>query len=610
MPVSANGTSSLKSNAATRAKSSAQKSAVSSGQGGTERTDRAPSVASKTSSDRTSGNSYGESLAGLTQAQRDARAKAVSRGPGDVAGVMPGASSLSQKRTTQTLAQALSDSGIKASKDQIATAAKTIVGEAGRESPFGQTAVANTMLNRVALGPDTYPGGDFADVLGAFDANGIRYAQTNGVSGKPANAGYTKTQMGSDAYGGALASLAAAASTASKFAKEAPEELKNATHYFNPKEVSPSWGKDFDLDVGNHRFGNAEPTAAKVAEARNIPSGSMLPTPATSIGLKSPATAQPDFKPAVTLTGQQPTLAPTLKPRTVPDLAPYRPAAADLARQAAQVEQFKTLLANGGVPQINGGVLGKINDAAGYVKQFADAQEGFGSSITGKIADRIVEKEAAKVVASGSDWFKGVQDSFNNATREAQLKTATPTPASTPATADFSMPKTALTPAEQAELDNLPSEQWRRAQEMAKPAIQPLQAAPPRNFATAPQKSLLEQGADYALKQVAKHPVVRGVKVTLDILDNALQETFGSSISGDTSAFSNFAANHGGGKDTSQPKKTTEPTPTATAGSTTPNAQIAANKLALFGQPSTPEDWYARQREKLANEMRALGVPF
>jgi hypothetical protein len=213
----------------------------------------------------------------MTQGQQDARVNAISRGPGSVAGVMPGAGPLSQQRTLGTLAGAMTEGGRPISPTDLQRLSATIAGEAGREGPMGQTAVANTMLNRMALadqGKAKYMGGgDINSLMSQYDATGMR-------KGTLPNQGFKNAQLGTDSLGAGIASIAGAASPNSQFNTSMPSNIKQATSFYNPRTANPNWGGDQFAALGNHVFGLPDELAGKgamVTAARGMP-GAQHPT--------------------------------------------------------------------------------------------------------------------------------------------------------------------------------------------------------------------------------------------------------------------------------------------------------------------------------------------
>lgn len=229
-------------------------------------------------------NSFQSNLGYMDPQALADRETALSRGPGSVAGVMPGASPLSQQRTIQGLSGAMTDGGTPLSPEDVQNLSKTVYGEAGRESPMGQTAVANTMLNRMALaaaGKAKYMGGGSVNsLMGQYDATGP--ARAGGVP----NQGFTSAKLGTDALGQGIASLAGAASPNSMFNTTAPATIRNATSFYNPKISNPKWGGSQFAALGNHVFGLPDELAGQggiVSDARGTPAAVSSPTQVASI---------------------------------------------------------------------------------------------------------------------------------------------------------------------------------------------------------------------------------------------------------------------------------------------------------------------------------------
>jgi len=155
-----------------------------------------------------------------------------------------------QEDTVRNLARRYTAQGYEISPEQVDLLIRTIQGEAGNEPAAGQHAVGNTMLNRMADGED------FDRLAGAYDANGLRYAKTEGKSGVPANAGFRNTRPGSMDYNEGIEALMRPQSRFSKFTNLMPDSVKTAKQYYNPDLASPSWGGDSFVKLGNHAFGN------------------------------------------------------------------------------------------------------------------------------------------------------------------------------------------------------------------------------------------------------------------------------------------------------------------------------------------------------------------
>lgn len=155
-----------------------------------------------------------------------------------------------QEETVRNLARRYTAQGYEISPEQVDMLIRTIQGEAANEPAAGQHAVGNTMLNRMAEGED------FDRLAGAYDANGLRYAKTEGRSGVPANAGFRKTHPGSMEYNEGIEALMRPQSRFSKFTNLMPDGMKTAKQYYNPRDAAPSWGNENFIPLGNHVFGN------------------------------------------------------------------------------------------------------------------------------------------------------------------------------------------------------------------------------------------------------------------------------------------------------------------------------------------------------------------
>jgi len=206
---------------------------------------------------------------------------AVTRGPGSVSGSMPGNTDpIAAQRSIQAITNSLNEQfGKNYTPDQVNKIVKTIAGEAAGESPFGQAAVANTMLNRISLAstdPEKYGymgGRSVNSLLGQYDAAGMR-------PGTVQNAVFKSSVPGRESYRVAMNALSEASNPSGQFAKTASPEVLAATHYYNPATANPRWGRrsgtSFET-VGAHAFGNAEPTQRAVREARSMTPASGAP---------------------------------------------------------------------------------------------------------------------------------------------------------------------------------------------------------------------------------------------------------------------------------------------------------------------------------------------
>ena len=216
---------------------------------------------------------------------------AVTRGPGSVSGSIPGNTDpVAAQRSIQAITNSLNEQfGKTYTPEQVDKLVKTIAGEAAGETPFGQAAVANTMLNRISLAsvdPKKYGymgGKTIGSLLGQYDASGVR-------PGTQQNAPYKSSVPGTEAYRAAMNALSDASNPTGQFAETASPSVLSATHYYNPSVSDPKWGarsgRPFEA-VDSHLFGNAERTAEAVREAR----GTAPSSPDGDFGLISSAYA-------------------------------------------------------------------------------------------------------------------------------------------------------------------------------------------------------------------------------------------------------------------------------------------------------------------------------
>ena len=220
-------------------------------------------------------NSYIGALSALSDAQRDSRSKAMSRGPGSIAGILSDATPEARENLTETLSNAWNDKlGIRSTPEQVRRTLRTLVGESGRESIDDQAAALNTMSNRLSFGKTNpradFGGGDVDRMLSGYDANGQRYYETYGKSGTPANDAFKNTDYRNQSYANAALAMAEALSPTSRFSLESDPTVLNATHYLTPEAAkTASWyeKKNF-TPSGAHLFGNAEDISGKVAKLR------------------------------------------------------------------------------------------------------------------------------------------------------------------------------------------------------------------------------------------------------------------------------------------------------------------------------------------------------
>lgn len=236
------------------------------------------------------------SPANMTPAQQAARLAAITRGPGSVAGVMPDASPLAQGRTLETLAGAMTEGGRPMTKEDLGKLARTVAGESANQPPMGQTAVANTMLNRMALAEKNpekygYMGGlDVDSLMKMYDATGMA-KRTGGIP----NSAFKNAVPGTDTLGGGIASLAGAVAPNSQFNTEAPANIREATSFYNPKVSNPKWGGPQFSALGDHVFGLPDELAgrgATVAAARAMPSAPPVQTASVAPAMAPPPNMQ------------------------------------------------------------------------------------------------------------------------------------------------------------------------------------------------------------------------------------------------------------------------------------------------------------------------------
>jgi hypothetical protein len=217
----------------------------------------------------------------FSQSQNAARVNAVRRGPGVVSGAMPGnTNALAQRRTLTAFGNSIAENPAfnrQYSPGALNMLPKAVIGEAQHEGNIGRAAVANVMMNRLALGASDpsafgYLGaGSIPRMMRGIDAAGV---DPNRPGLRP-NAGYRNTRPGTEAYSDGLRAVADSLSPYSEFSQTATPRALNATHYYNDAISNPKWGEarsgtPFDR-IGNHVFGNAERTAGQVAGLRAGP---------------------------------------------------------------------------------------------------------------------------------------------------------------------------------------------------------------------------------------------------------------------------------------------------------------------------------------------------
>lgn len=168
------------------------------------------------------------------------------------------------------------------SPNNVSEMARTIAGEAANQTPDQRAAVANVMNNRLSLGSGYLGGGTVPGMLRGFDANGYDTLRTGGP-----NSAYTKAVPGTENYTNGLSAMVDAANPVSSFNQTAPAGVKNATHYYNPADASPSWANTRSFQstqtaFGDHVFGNPENTVRDVVAARTMPGGTQVASMGTA----------------------------------------------------------------------------------------------------------------------------------------------------------------------------------------------------------------------------------------------------------------------------------------------------------------------------------------
>ena len=229
-------------------------------------------------------------------------------------------------------------------KGGVDALARTIAGEAAGETDLGQTAVAQTMLNRMALAASN-PDYNYLDRLSQFNA----YTDKN----KP----FQAAAPGTPEYDRALTSIANAMNPNNAL----PDTVRNATHYYASEGANainaPSWarGQNF-TQLGAHTFGLASelspqtvaaaigrsPAQPSVSQAANNIVASVAPARPVSMTPMAPAvptagpidiTPRPVALPPATMPAEpvQTAMAPVMPSR------PYTPTPTRLEQIASQI---------------------------------------------------------------------------------------------------------------------------------------------------------------------------------------------------------------------------------------------------------------------------------
>lgn len=198
--------------------------------------------------------------------------------------------------------------------------ARTIAGEAAGETPLGQTAVAQTMLNRMALAASD-PAYGYLDKLSQYSA----YTDKN----KP----FQAAMPGTESYNNSLQAIANAMNPNNAL----PASVQNATHYYanvGPNAINaPSWAKGQNFtQLGSHTFGLAsELSPSNVASllgnapaAPAIPGSGYRPTAAQIADAAVTAVRQPATRPVSITPAASVSAAPTQVADGVPFNYPSR----------------------------------------------------------------------------------------------------------------------------------------------------------------------------------------------------------------------------------------------------------------------------------------------
>lgn len=212
----------------------------------------------------------GNYMSGRSSASLNAQARAVSRGPGVLAGTRPGDfdnirdRAAAANRTATSLGLSMAERYGKnpvESVNAVKEMARTLVGETLGLPQVEQDAAARTMFNRMDLNASTGRRVNYGSLLNAYDANGMRVPSAR-------NTAYNRAKPGTAAYGEALQAIASGMSPYGSLAN-VPDFVQNATNYHNPDTSSPSWGKNAER-FGAHAFSSPDPgrSAAQVAAAR------------------------------------------------------------------------------------------------------------------------------------------------------------------------------------------------------------------------------------------------------------------------------------------------------------------------------------------------------
>jgi hypothetical protein len=217
----------------------------------------------------------GNYLSGRSPELLAAQARAVSRGPGVLAGSVPGLSTpQAANRTATSLGLAMADMFGNDPRSAAATMqqmAKTVAGETSGLPAAEQAAAARTMFNRMAvalagIANDKQYTTDPLQMLRAYDANGMRHPSKR-------NPAYVTARPGTADYARGLAAIASGASPYGNL-MSAPAAIQDSTHYLNKESTLesegklPPWASGANNEFGPHSFGTPDISASRVRYAR------------------------------------------------------------------------------------------------------------------------------------------------------------------------------------------------------------------------------------------------------------------------------------------------------------------------------------------------------
>lgn len=184
--------------------------------------------------------------------------------------------------------------GAPLSNAQVAHMMKVISGEAAGESMKGRTAVAGSMVNRIAAvkaDPKKYHGfgTSFDELMKAYTAS------------TDPNVPFKASVPGSLEFGKSIAAMAGALGENSPYNRTTSNSVRNATHY-HADYVQPNWSKPSFEQMGKHLFGTADAVSpSDIAPIRDdFLSKAKTPQMGTSQFAESaqPSTRKPTQKPS------------------------------------------------------------------------------------------------------------------------------------------------------------------------------------------------------------------------------------------------------------------------------------------------------------------------